>query len=217
MDFTFQLSNYNQDDLEAQVCKALEKRSELSSRQRFPGLWSSIDRLEGSKAPKPVRRRRASRYKIYGVVLLALGIFLLVPGLSEPEELLVPLVAGVVCVLMGLAYLMPRREKPSKKFRAMAVKLLAGAQTVEQAGNAPVLVCFSEAGMKLPDRDIIPFDCFDAIVETEGIYLFTWNGRVTILQKRDLITGAEEDFLRFLREKTDLKPEFVSYDQVKTI
>jgi hypothetical protein len=205
MEYTFQLSAYNQNDLEAQVSNTLEKRRELSSRQKLPGLWRATDRLNARKAPEPVLRRRAVRYKIYGAVLLVLGIFLLVPGLTEPKELLVPLIVGAICVLLGFIYLLPRRKKPSRKFRAAAAKLLAGAQTAEQAGNAPVLVRFAQDGMMLPGGEVIPYDCFEAIVETENIYLLTWNGRVTVLQKRDLLDGTHEDFLLFLEEKAGLK------------
>ncbi len=209
MEFTFQLSKYDQDDMEAQVSKALEKRTELSSRRTLPGLWRAIDRLDGPKAPKPVLRRRATRYKIYGVVLLALGIFLLVPGLTEPKELLVPLITGAISVLLGFMYLIPRREKPSQQFHAAAGELLAGVQAVEVVGNRPILVHFGPDGMMLPDGKVIPYACFDAVVETESIYLLTWKERVTVLQKRDLRAGTQEGFLCFLEEKTQLKPDCV--------
>ena len=209
MGFTFQLSEYNQENMEAQVSKALEKRTELSSRRKFPWMWKAIDRLDGLKVLSCVSRRRAIRYKIYGVVLLTLGIFLLVPGLMVPKELLVPLITGAICILLGLLYLLPRRKKPSQKFHAAAVKLLAGVRTAEQLGNAPILVCFAQDGMMLPNGEVVPYDCFDAIAETESIYLLTWKERVTVLQKRDLIAGTHEDFLWFLEEKTDLKPDYV--------
>ncbi|NLA87678.1 MAG: YcxB family protein [Clostridiales bacterium] len=206
MEYLFQLSKYDQDGIEAQVSKALEKRTELKSRRKYPGLWRNIDRLNVPKAPQPVLRRRVIRYRIYGAVLLALGIFLFVPGLIEPDKLLVPLIAGVICLLSGLVCLLPRRKKPSRQFKAAASKLLAGAQAFEQVENAPVLVRFTQDGMMLPDGKVVPYDCFDAIVETESIYLFTWNARVTVLQKRDFIAGTHADFLSFMREKTDLVP-----------
>ncbi len=208
MEFTFQLSEYNQSDMGAQVSKALEKRTELNSRRKLPWMWKSIDRLDGPKVPTRVSRRRVIRCKIYGFVLLTLGIFLFVPGMMEPKELLVPLITGAVSIFLGIVSLLPRRKKSSRIFDAAAVKLLAGALTAEQLENTPILVRFTQDGMMLPDGEVISYDCFDTIVETESIYLLTWKERVTVLQKRDLLSGTHEDFLRLLEEKTSMKPDY---------
>ena len=72
--------------LREQLARALEKRMELNSRKVMPKLWAVTDRLRSvPKAPEPVLRRRRVRYKIYGVILLVLGLLLLIPGLMEPE------------------------------------------------------------------------------------------------------------------------------------
>lgn len=206
MEFLFQISKYNQDNLELQLSKALDKLAELNSRKRLPWLWKYIDRLNTvPKAPMPVLRRRAVRYKIYGVILLIMGIYLLIPGLMEPKKLLVPLISGAISVSFGLVCLLPREKKPSRKFHAAAVKLLATAQTSEQLGD----VSFTQEGMNLPNEEVISYDCFKTIVDTENIYLLIWKDRVTILQKRDLLNGAHDDFLQFLEKKTNLTPQYV--------
>ena len=205
MEFLFRISEYNQDNLELQLSKALNKLTELNSRESLPWLWKSIDRLDAvPKASMQVLRRRAVRYKIFGVLLFVLGVFLLVPSLIEPRELLVPLVSGAIFVLLGLVCFLPRQKKPPK-FHAAAVKLLALAQTSEQLGD----VSFSQDGMKLPEGEVISYDCFNTIVETENIYLLIWKDRVTVLQKRDLLNGTHEEFLRILEEKTNLTPNYV--------
>ena len=204
MEFVFQISENNQDNLE--LSKALEKLTELNSRQSLQWLWKYIDRLDAvPKASIPVLRRRAVRYKLFGVILLVLGILLLVPGLMEPSELLVPLISGAISMLLGLVCFLPRQKKPSRKFHTAAIKLLASTQTSEKLGN----VSFTQEGMKLPDGEVISYDCFNTIVETESIYLLIWKDRVTVLQKRDLLNGAHEDFLRILKEKTNLVPNYV--------
>lgn len=96
-------------------------------------------------------------------------------------------------------------KKPSHKFHAAAVKLLATAQTSEQLGD----VSFTQEGMNLPNEEVISYDCFKTIVDTENIYLLIWKDRVTILQKRDLLNGAHDDFLQFLEKKTNLTPQYI--------
>lgn len=70
-----------------QLAMALDKRLELHSRRTMPGLWSVTDRLNSMpRASEAVLKRRQVRYRIYGVVLLVLGLFLLIPGLMEPRN-----------------------------------------------------------------------------------------------------------------------------------
>ena len=89
--YDFQVTPYDTESLLRQVSTALEKRTELISRQRYPGLWENIDRLNTMAKG---RQRSSLRTRIMGIVCLVLGIFLFVPGLLKPQELLVPLLAG---------------------------------------------------------------------------------------------------------------------------
>lgn len=50
-DFTFRLTAYDIDRFLPQVRKALEKRSELLSRKRFPAVWKITDKLGTSSHP----------------------------------------------------------------------------------------------------------------------------------------------------------------------
>ena len=43
--YDFQITPYNTESLLWQVSTALEKRTELISRERYPGLWESIKRI----------------------------------------------------------------------------------------------------------------------------------------------------------------------------
>ena len=43
--YLFEISSYDISRLLPQVSKALEKRSEHLSRERYPGMWRQIDRL----------------------------------------------------------------------------------------------------------------------------------------------------------------------------
>ena len=57
-DFIFHLTPYDTRKLLPQVSKALEKRTELLSRQRYPGLWKQTDRLNA-------RAKGRSRSRVY--------------------------------------------------------------------------------------------------------------------------------------------------------
>ena len=44
--YNFQITPYDTEGILQQVSKALEKRTEFVSRERYPGLWENIDKLK---------------------------------------------------------------------------------------------------------------------------------------------------------------------------
>jgi len=108
--YVFKLSPYDTTYFLPQVSAALEKRTESVSRERFPGLWEKTDKLnERSKGEK----KNTTGTKIKSIICLLLGIFLFVPGMMEPQELLIPLLVGAVAkfllgvILIGLLLFLP--------------------------------------------------------------------------------------------------------------
>lgn len=202
MEFIFQISSYHLANLQEQTSWALEKRTELSSRRNFPHIWKFNDYLRKRAKPKAKSFVRTLFYKVGGLVLCALGIFLLVPGLLEPQTLLVPLITGAVSTSAGLLYLFPPNFSASKQFQKAAIKLLTPLQSVD-AADAPILVSFTDLGMTIANQPLIPYAQFDTIVETTDLYLFTWQKHVTLLQKRDLVKGSEQAFVQLLSEQTE--------------
>lgn len=94
-----------------QVQTLLAKRVELDSRRRLPKLWALTDRLNrAERAPQAVQVRRRHRRSILGVLYWALGLFLLLPGLMEPQSLLVPLLTGAAAYGAGIAALWRHRR-----------------------------------------------------------------------------------------------------------
>ena len=94
-----------------QVQTLLAKRVELDSRRRLPKLWDLTDRLNrAERAPQAVQVRRRRRRSILGVLCWALGLFLLLPGLVEPQSLLVPLLTGAAAYGAGIAALWRHRR-----------------------------------------------------------------------------------------------------------
>lgn len=78
--FIFQLSPYNIDKLLPQVSKALEKRTELVSRERFPGLWKNTDRINTLSQGQTQSRLRT---RIMSIICLALVPVLVDYGVAE--------------------------------------------------------------------------------------------------------------------------------------
>ncbi len=193
MDFTFNITAYDQEALAPQVSQALEKRTELISRAQCPQLWNKIDKLHANKAPEQTLQKRRIRYRIYGLFLLVMGIILLVPGLMDPKELLVPLIVGALATGIGLRALLGSRKNKTVKFNQAAIKLLASFQD-----HSTAQVVFTPTEMVLAGTEAIPYADFSYIIEGDDLYLITYNDQVTVLQKKDLVSGGVEDFRQFV-------------------
>lgn len=98
--FVFSLQPLDADALLPQVCAALNQRLELYSRQKLPGLWKVTDRLSQRKPASQTAGRRWFRLAM-GLLLWVLGLLLLAPGLTDPQQLFVPLVAGAAVFILG--------------------------------------------------------------------------------------------------------------------
>ena len=84
--FTFHISPYDVKNLTPQLSVALEKRSALLSRERYPQLWSVTDKLNAQNEArnyKPMLSRGKS------ILFLILGIILVVPGIYSLRAFLI--------------------------------------------------------------------------------------------------------------------------------
>lgn len=206
MEYIFRITQYNADALEDEVAAALKLRLELYSRKRLPALWRFVDRNNSRRASEGVIKRWSIISKIYGIVMVVMGIILLVPGLLDPRELLVPLIAGMISVVFGVGCIWPWRKQSNRKFHKIAENLLAGMRKpLEETTEAPLLVRFTEEGMSLPNNSFIAYQDFQTIIEVDSIYFLIWRDKVTILQKKDLVEERQEAFLAFLEEMTSLQ------------
>lgn len=195
--YDFQITRYDTTTLLPQVSQALEKRTELISRERYPGLWKIIDKLNTVSRGK---RRSSFRTKIMSIICLALGIFLFVPGLLNPQELTVPLIAGAFAIATGILYLYSSRKNRKSSFDKSAKLLLTGKDTISEKQS--IVVSFSEMGMEIrvdgKDFLSIPYTDFESILETADLFLFVYDTRITVLQKKDLTYKATNDFRNFI-------------------
>lgn len=195
--YNFQITPYDTESLLQQVSKALEKRTEFVSRERYPSLWENIDKLNAVSKGK---RRSSLRSKIMSIICLVLGVFLFIPGLMKPQELLVPLLVGAFAIVIGLVYLYIGRKDKKNPFDKSARLLLMGKDTI--SAKQSIMVSFSESGMEIRADDKesqhIPYSDFESMIETEDLFLFVHDTRITVLQKKDLTSNDITDFRNFI-------------------
>ena len=195
--YNFQITPYDTESLLQQVSKALEKRTEFVSRECYPGLWENIDKLNAVSKGK---RRSSLRSKIMSIICLVLGVFLFIPGLMKPQELLVPLLVGAFAIVIGLVYLYIGRKDKKNPFDKSVRLLLMGKDTI--SAKQSIMVSFSESGMEIRADDKesqhIPYSDFESMIETEDLFLFVHDTRITVLQKKDLTSNDITDFRNFI-------------------
>ena len=191
--YIFQISPYDINCLLTQVSKALEKRTELISRERYPGMWQFTDRMNTAAQGK---RRSSFRTKLLSIVCLAAGIFLLVPGPVKPQEPFMPLLAGTAALMIGIVGLWCSRKNKKNPFDQSAKLLLTGKDVIPE-GQA-ITVLFSDQGMTIPadnnHTEFVPYSDFECAIETTDAFLLVCGDRVAVLQKKDLITDNLKDF-----------------------
>ena len=200
MNFRFLAHGCPPGDWTEQLLQALHKHTEVLSRKTVPGIWKMTDRLNGIPcAPEQVLRQRAVRRKLTGVLFLVLGLFLAIPGMRKPEELILPLVVGVFAAVTGIIRLLPRRKKEDRRLRRSAQTLLQNRAAVTEAS-----VVFTEDGMRLDEGEPIGFDRFATAVETEDLFFFTWDNQALVLFKQELQNQLPEAFSDWLAAQTTL-------------
>ncbi len=195
--FVFTVTPYDREQLLPQVSHALEQRTELVSRQKYPGLWRLTDSFRknpGGSTRSPLRTRMMS------IVWLVLGIFLLVPSLMAPRELMVPLLVGAVAIAAGAGGLWRGRKNRKNPFDKSAAILLSRLKSLPEGEE--IQVAFSADGMTMGASDqstrTIPWDQFTCAVETPDTILLVYEHQVLLLQKKDLTLGTQQNFRMLL-------------------
>lgn len=170
MNYTFRTTALDK-QLLPQISAALEQHTQRISRAKYPKLWQYIDKRNSK------HQLNRPRSKFFSIICLLLGIFLFVPGLMEPQELLIPLLAGTVGIGTGIGGLI-RSGKNTSPFTRSAKKLMklyvSGAEIV-----------FSDSGMTLPNEGEILYTAMEPVIETADCLFFVFGERYLLLQKKD--------------------------------
>ncbi|MBR3953302.1 MAG: hypothetical protein IKJ82_06840 [Oscillospiraceae bacterium] len=187
-------------ELTEQVADAIGKRAEIQSRGKYPKMWNKIDSLNERRMPDEVLRRRKARRVFYGIILIAAGFFLFVPGLMKPKELLVPLLVGAFSMINGIFAVLPGRTA-AEKYEKSAKKLMKSINSNLVAGD---MVVFGEGGIFENGKPLMEYENLEPVIEGRSLFLICDGEKIMILRKFDLVSGDLESLCAFLNEK-DLK------------
>lgn len=202
MEFIFRPEKLS-DDLRYQVSEALAKRAELYSRKKLPGLWEKTDELNRKRLPEDALKRRRKFRRFYGMICIALGIFLFVPGLMKPSELAVPLVVGAVATVTGITAVLPRKSA-AEKFEKKAKKLISA---INSSVKPTDTVVFSEDGIFENGSLLMEYEDLESIIENRSLWLVCDGKKIMILRRVDLVSGNAGEFGIFVESKTGRKTE----------
>lgn len=196
MEFVFKPEKLS-DDLIYQISECIAKRAENFSRTKYPGMWKKVDSLSEHKMPEDVLRRRKIRHTIYGVFLIAVGIFLFIPGLMKPKELTVPLIVGAFSIINGIFAVLPRR-KPEERYKRKAKKLADAINSSIKPGD---MVVFGDEAIFENGALLMEYQNLEPLIESRSLWLVCDGAKVMVLRKTDLVSGSPEEFFGFINKK----------------
>lgn len=214
IEFIFQVKEYDEETLLPQVSKALQRRMELRNQQLRPGKPNPAEMTEAQ------RKQAKIKNIIWGVIWLAVGIYLVVSGWGKFEESKWTLIIGVVAIFLGVKRLIPQRKPQAntEKFDKAAKEFLDGhKENLDEVENQ---VCFSDEEMIIVtgaledlEQEAVSYDEVEFAMETEDIFLLVHGGHGVMLQKKDITLGTAEEFREHLaanvKSFTPYEPEVV--------
>ena len=153
MEFVFKPEKLS-DDLRYQVSETIAKRTENFSRKKLPGLWKKTDELNRKNLSEEGFKRRIRLRRFYGIVLIAVGIFLFVPGIMKPRELTVPLIVGAFSIINGIFAVIPRKTDGEKLLKK-AKKLISAINSSVKPEDTVVFNGFFVKSRKPKGRTVL--------------------------------------------------------------
>ena len=200
--FIFSMKPYDIDTLFTQVAWMLEKRTEIASRKKLPGLWKITDKLNAvPRAPEAELKRRRARKKVWGGLFLIMGIFLFVPGIMKPQELPGPLMAGFFAIILGMIYLRNDGKKKNS-YEKKAKQLLE--QLNKSVNGQKLRLIFEDTELALSgvgeDKKIL-YAAMECTLETADLFGMVYENQMILLQKKELILNQNSEFAKCLEEK----------------
>ena len=197
MEFVFKPEKLGE-NLSYEISETVAKRTEIFSRKKFPGLWEKTDELNRKNLSEAGFKRRIRLRRFYGIILIALGIFLFVPGLMKPSELAVPLFVGAAATIFGISAVIPRKTN-EEKFYKKAKKLAKAINSSLKPGDT---VVFGENGIFENGGALMKYEELEDVIENRSVFLVCDGKKIMVLRKTDMVAGNPEDFRIFIEEKT---------------
>ena len=200
MEFVFKPEKLTE-NLFYEISESIAKRTEIFSRKKFPGLWEKTDELNAKNLPELAIKRRKIFRKINGIICIALGIFLFVPGIVAPKELFVPMIAGAFAIVFGISAVIPRRTN-AEKFLKKAKKL---AKAINSSIKPEDTVVFGKEGIFENGTLLMEYENLENLIENRSIFLVCDGEKILVLRKNDMVIGDLEKFLPSIETKTEKK------------
>ena len=200
MEFVFKPEKLTE-NLFYEISEAVAKRTEIFSRKKLPGLWEKTDELNAKNLSEPALKRRKKFRKINGIICIAIGIFLFVPGIVAPKELFVPLIVGAFATVFGISAVIPRKTD-AERFLKKAKKL---AKAINSSLKPEDTVVFKEGGIFENGNLLMEYKNLENLIENRSIFLVCDGKKIMFLRKIDMVIGNSEEFKKFIEEKTDKK------------
>ncbi len=199
------------DRMTAQVSRVLAQWMEQHARKQFPRLWKVADQLHSlPNMSDTVHKKRSHWRRLLSVLCLALGIFVLIPGMIAPRDPFL-LMIGAGAIALAIFNLWKIHSDRKDKFDKSAAQLLDILYTLPE--NIRLRIAFSETEIILEDiasdllqnMQSISYSDLEFSAETEDFYLFLFAGKAMILPKNCIVDGTTEHFSAFLSLKTTLE------------
>ena len=199
MNYIFNLAPVDVNAMLEQAAVALEARTEMLSREKYPKMWEKTDKANAKKGNKKAKVPGRIVSRPMSWLCLIAGAFIFIPAMQDPINMVIPLAAGAFAMVIGLRGV---RGEPSDNFHKSAKNLLRGKDKMPEGKYS---VVFSDTGMAVCDegkeQNFVPFDQIERIVETQDAYFVFFGSRAMVLQKADL-EGDSFDFSVKISDKT---------------
>ena len=201
IEFIYQVSEYDAEQMLPHVSKALEKRLKIRQQQMLPAR--AARNLEMTEAEK---KKQKTQKMIRGILLLILGALVLLVYMQKQPDSKLMMYLGIVCLVWGAFSLLGLRTPKGvsqEKYDAAAREFLEG--NLENIKGKQLQVCFSDEEMVIVtgaledlDQDPVEYKEIEMVAEGEDFFFMTFQGRGSILQKKDLTLGAVDEFRKFI-------------------
>ena len=208
MEFIFKTESFNIFNFksaEEQLVEPLKKITELNSRKKVAALWKIADGLNRRKkhVSKEVINRRIKRYRIWGFLIVLMSLFLFIPSITSPKELLVPLILSSITMVIGLFFVFSCSGSYDKRLKKSAHLLVKSFENVKNYD-----IAFKDDGIDLNKADFIKYSDIKLLTKTQDFYVIFYRENVTVFPINTLNNFSNDLFEEFLFDKTGLSFEY---------
>lgn len=208
MEFIFKTESFNIFNFkfaEEQLVEPLKKITELNSRKKVAALWKIVDGLNRRKkhVSKEVINRRIKRYRIWGFLIVLMSLFLFIPSITSPKELLVPLIVSSITMVIGLFFVFSCSGSYDKRLKKSAHLLVKSLENVKNYD-----IAFKDDGIDLNKADFIKYSDIKLLTKTQDFYVIFYRENVTVFPINTLNNVSNDLFEEFLFDKTGLSFEY---------